>query len=140
MHEIRSPVVADTAAMQRQGSVPQLCGRNPGYPDVNGHRLHVEALPGHAVSVSAKEFVAPWRAVAADDINLKIRIPERSSQVVEKVEDPRIIIVNFAGSMVPQVTVQARQGFLIVAFAIAIDDIQALPSVCVKKTQAVWTI
>jgi hypothetical protein len=44
---------------------------------------------GRPVSMSAEEFVAPRRAVAADDINLKIGIPERSSEVVEEVEYPR---------------------------------------------------
>ena len=78
VHEIRSRVVADAAPMQRQGSIPQLCGRNSGYPNVDGHRLHVETVAGHAMPMRAEKFVAPRRAVAADDINLKIGIPQRS--------------------------------------------------------------
>src|SRR5579864_7297240 len=126
--------------MQRQSSVPQLCGRNPGHPNVDGHRLHVETVTSHAVSMSTEEFVAPGRAVAADDTNLKIGIPERNSQVVEQVEYPGIVLMNFAGAVVAQITVQARQRFLIVAFAIAVDDIQALSRMCVKKMQAVPTV
>jgi len=78
VHEIRSSVVADTTTMEREGSVPQLCGGNPGYPDVDSHCLHVETVAGHAMSMNAEKFIAPRRAVAADDINLKIGIPERS--------------------------------------------------------------
>ena len=107
--------------MQRQGSIPQLCGRNPGHPDVDGHRLHVEAVAGDAMSVSAEEFVAPRRAETADHINFKIGIPERSSQVVEQVEYSGIVLMNFAGAVVAQIMVQARQRFLIVAFAVAVD-------------------
>jgi hypothetical protein len=58
--------------MQGQGSIPELCSRNPGDSNVDGHRLHVETVTGHAVSMRAEELVAPGRAVTADDINLKI--------------------------------------------------------------------
>src|SRR6476659_3828153 len=70
MHKIRSYVVADTASMQRQGSIPQLCDRNPGYPNIDRHCLHVETVAGDSVSMSAEEFVAPGRSVPADYINL----------------------------------------------------------------------
>ena len=79
MYEIRSCVVADTTTMQRQRGVPQSWGRNPRHPNIDGHRLHVETVAGYAVSMSAEEFVAPRRAVAADDINLEIGISEGGS-------------------------------------------------------------
>src|ERR1700746_3617923 len=115
MHEIRSSVVADTTTMQRQGSVPQLCRGSPGHPDVDGHCLHVETVAGHAMSMNAEKFIAPRRAVAADDINLKIGIPERSGQVVQKIEHPRIALMNFAGAVVAQIAVLARPRFRVVA-------------------------
>jgi UDPglucose 6-dehydrogenase len=68
---------------------------------VNSHRLHVEALTGHAVSMSAEEFVVSGRSITADNIYLKIGIPEESSQVMQKIEQARIVLVNFAGAMVP---------------------------------------
>ena len=73
--------------------------------------------------MSAKEFVAPGSAVAADDINLKIGIPECGSQIVEQVEYLGIVLMNFAGAVVAQITVEAHQRFLIVTFAIAVDDV-----------------
>lgn len=126
--------------MQRHGRIPQLRSRNSGHPDVDGHRLHVETVTGHAVSMSTKKFVAPGRAVAADDVDFKIGIPECSRQVVEQVKYPRIIFMNLAGAMVAQITVQARQGFRIVAFPIAVDDGQTLASVGVEKMQTIDTI
>ena len=55
--------------------------------------------------MSAEEFVAPWCAVAADDIDLKIGIPECSSQIVEEVEYAGIVLMNFACAVVAQITV-----------------------------------
>ena len=74
---------------------------------------------------------------AADYINLEVGIPKRSGQVPQKVEYPRIVFVNLACPVVPQIAIQAGQGFLIVTFAIAIDDIQALSGMGVKQVQAV---
>jgi hypothetical protein len=76
--------------------------------------------------MTAEEFVAPGSAVATDYINLEIGIAECSSQVPEQVEYPGIVLMNLAGPMVPQIVIQARKGFLVVAFASAVDDIQAL--------------
>src|SRR5208282_151380 len=58
---------------------------------------------------------------------------------MQKVEHPWIILVNFTSTVVPQKTVQAGQRFLIVAFGIAVDDVQPLSSMCVEKMQAVGT-
>ena len=55
--------------------------------------------------MSAEKFVAPWCAVAADDINLKVGIPECISQIVEEVEYRGIVLVNFAGAVVAQIKV-----------------------------------
>ena len=82
-----------------------MCDRNTGDPNVDSHCLHVETVAGDPVSMSAEEFVAPRRAVAADDINLKIGIPELSSPVVEEVEYPRIVLMNLAGTVVADLSV-----------------------------------
>ena len=126
--------------MQRQGSIPKLCGRNPGHTNVDGHRLHMETVTSHAVSMGAEEFIAPGRAETANDIYLKIGIPKCSSQVVEEVEYPGIVLVNFTGAVIAQKTVQALHRFLIVAFTVAVNDVQSLSSMCVKKVQAVGTV
>jgi hypothetical protein len=65
----------------------------------------METVLSDSVSVSTEEFVAPRRAIPAKDINLKIRVPESSSQVVEQVKDARVVIVNGAGAVVTQVAV-----------------------------------
>ena len=82
----------------------------------------MEAVNGDTVPMRAQEFVAPGRAVAADHIDLKIGIPQCGHQVVEQVEYAGIVFMNVARAVVPQITVQARQGFRIVAFPIAVSD------------------
>ena len=99
----------------------------------------MKTVAGYAVSMSAQKFVAPWRAVAANNIDLHIRIPQRCRQIVEQVEHPRIVVTNVARAVVAQITVQARQGFLIISFAVAVNDIQPLSSMRMEKMQLVWT-
>ena len=49
--------------------------------------------------------------------------------------------MNLASPVVPQIAIPARQGFLIVTFAITIDDdIQALSGMCVKQVQGVHIV
>ena len=59
---------------------------------------------------------------------------------MEKIEYPGIELMTFAVAVVAQITVQASQRFLIVARIIAVDDVQVLSSMCVNKTQSVWTV
>src|ERR1035438_2849478 len=121
--EIRTCVIAYSASMQGDCSVSQSRGGNAGDPDINCHRLHVEALSGHAVSVSAEELIAPGCAIATDNIDLEIRIAERGSQIVQQVEHPRIICANITGTVIPQIMVEPLKRFLIVSPAIAVDDV-----------------
>jgi hypothetical protein len=93
----------------------------------------METVTSDAVSMTTEELVAPGGAVTADNINLKIGIPERGSQVVEEIEHPGIVLMNLAGAVVVQITVQALQRFLIVTSTIAIDDVQAFSGMRVKK-------
>jgi len=89
------------------------------------------------MSVSTKESVALGSAVATDYINLKVGISECSGQVAEQVEYPGIVLMNFAGPVVAQITVEANQSFLLVTFAVAVDDVQPFASMGVKKMQLV---
>jgi hypothetical protein len=123
--------------MQRKGSIPHSCARNPGYPNVDGHGLHMETVARDTVSTSAEEFVAQRRAIATEDIDLKVRIPECGSQVVEQVEHSRVVLVNCAGPVVAQITVEANVSILIVSFAIAVDDVEVLSRMCVEQPQVV---
>jgi hypothetical protein len=100
----------------------------------------METVASDTVSMSAEEFIAPRRAIATEDVDLKVRIPECGSQIVEQVEHSRIVIVNCASAVVAQITVEARVGIPIVSFAIAVDDVEVLSRMCVEQPQMVAAI
>lgn len=126
--------------MQGHCSVSQACRGNAGDPDINCHRLHVEAVKSHAVSVSAEVFIAPGSAIAADYIDFEIRIAERGSEIVQQIEYPRIVRAYIAGAMIAQIVVQAVKGFLIISMAIAVDDIEPLACMRMEKPQLVRAV
>jgi len=88
----------------------------------------------------AEEFIAPRSAVTADYINLKIRISERGRQVVKEVEHAGIVVMNFASTVVAQITVQASQGLLVVACSIAVNDVQSFSGMRVNQMQLIRTV
>jgi hypothetical protein len=59
---------------------------------------------------------------------------------VEEVENPGIIRLNLMRAVVAKVTIQPLQRFLIIAFIIAIDNVQAFTGMRMKKLQAVTAI
>ena len=70
VHEIRGAVVANPAAMECQSGVPQLSGGRSRQPDINRHRLHVQAVLRHAVAMRPQEVVAPGSPIATHDVDL----------------------------------------------------------------------
>jgi hypothetical protein len=76
-------------------------------------------------------------AVTADYINLKVGIPERGSQVVEKIEHPGIVLVNFASAVVAQITVQASQGLLVISLGVAVDNVQSFASMYMNQMKLI---
>ena len=125
--------------MQGHCSVSQVRGGNAGDADIDCHRLHVETFAGHAVSVGAEVFIAPGGAIAADYIDFEIRIAEGGSEIVQQVEDSRIISANIAGAVITQIVVEPVQRFLIVSTAIAVDDIEALSGMGMEEVQLIRT-
>ena len=112
----------------------------PGYANIDRHGLHVEAVLGHAVSVGAEVFIAPGRAVAAYDIDLGVGTPQRHGQIMQKIEDARIVVVNIAGAVVAQILIQPRQGIGIVGIPVPVHDVEPFPGVGVKEVQAIGNL
>jgi hypothetical protein len=139
VHEIRVSVIADSASMKRYCSVSQSRRGDAGDPDINCHRLHVEAVKGHSVSVCAEVFITPGGAIAADYIDFEIRIAERGSEIVQEIEDPRIIGANIARTVIAQIVAQPIKRFPVVSVAIAVDDVEALSCMGMEKVQLVRT-
>lgn len=106
--------------------------------NINGHCLHVQAVPRYAVAVRSKIFIAPWRPVTAHDINLRVRTSQCDRQIVKQIEDTRIVLVNVASAMIAQVMIDERQRLGIISIPVPIDDFEPFPSVGVKEMKTIW--
>ncbi len=68
--KLRLGIVADTAAVQAERGVAQASGGNSGNANVDGLAEHVLAVLRDPDRRAAQKFVAPRRAIAANDVNL----------------------------------------------------------------------
>ena len=126
MNEVVAAIVAYAAAMEFQRSIAQLRRIDAGHTDVDGHGLHVQAVLGHGRRAASQKFVAPRRSIAADNVNFFVWPARGSNQVVEQIEDPRIVGMDFSRPVVSQKVFQLLQRHGIIRIPMAIDDIKAL--------------
>ena len=131
MHELRDGIEADSAGVEREGSVPQLDRAYARDADVDGLGQHVLAVLGNAGlgAASAKEVVTPRRAVAADDVDKAVGAPERGHQRVEDVELLRIVAADVLRSMIAQKVIELVERLGNVGISHAIDDVDVFPGV-----------
>ncbi len=86
---------------------------------------------------STKKFVAPGRAISADDVDLTVRPPYGSSQVMQQIEQAFVERMNLTGSMIPQKLVKASNRAGDVKVASPVNDVESLTSMGVEKIEAV---
>jgi hypothetical protein len=86
-------------------------------------------------SVSPEEFIAPGRAIAANDIDFSAWSADRIGQVPQDVIEPGIILLHVPGAMVSQELVQVRGSFGNIFIAVAKNDVDAFTSVSVVQAQ-----
>lgn len=127
-------IVTHAASAKRESCVTQSLGVDARDTDINGVRLHVQAIFRHTCGAGAEKFVTPGSAIATNNIDFPIGVADGSRQIRQNVEDPRIIVFYFACAMVPQEMVQLLLCLQEVVVAAAIDDINAFA--CVRMIQA----
>lgn len=135
--ESRARVVADSSAMQVDSGVTQGQGIDPGNANIDGVRLHVQAVSRYAGGAGAKEFIAPRGTVATNDIDFGVGAAERSGEISENVEDVRIVVFNVAGAVVAQEMVELVFGLRQEGVSAPIDDIKTLAGVRVVEAKMV---
>ena len=89
-------------------------------------------------AAGTQEFVALWRAVSADDIDLATIIANGRCKVVQQVEQMGIEMLNIARAAVAQVVVELGQGSWQVGVAPPINDIEPLVAMRVIEPKAVF--
>ena len=123
--------------MQAEGRISELCGRCAGYADVNRHGLHVQTVLRDAMTVRTEPLVAPRSSVATHNVDFCVRTTERRRQVVEQIEDARIVLMHVAGPVIAKKMVQLGKSSGIIAVAVPVNDVEMLASVGMEEMKAI---
>jgi len=123
--------------MQGDRGVTQCQRINTGNANVDGVSLHMQAVAGYAGRAGAKEFIAPRGAVAADDVNFGVGAAEGSGEIGENVEDAGVVMLDVAGSVVPEEMVELFFGFGKIVVAATINDVNTFACVRVIEPDMV---
>lgn len=138
MDKLRLRVVADTAAMQGERRVAQTSGGNTRHANVDGFAEHVLAMLGDAHTCAAKKFVAPRRAIAANNVDFSAGMANSRRQIAEQIKQARIKINDVTGAVIAEEMIEAIDRVGKIGIALAIDDIDALIRVQMKEQQAMF--
>jgi len=126
MHELFPRVIAYATPMKPQCGITERGRCNSRQADVNGHGLHVQAVPGHGRRAAPKKLIAPGRSIAADNVDFSVWPAGGANQIVEQIKHSRIIGMDFARPVVAQKVFQLLQCHGIIAVSMAINNIQTL--------------
>src|SRR5208337_924751 len=100
MNKIRFGVISDSTFMQRQRQIAKFRRAGSRQANIDGHGLHVETVQSNAMAMAPQICVAPWSAVSADDVNLCSGTTRCFHQLMEKVEQPRVIVAHFSRAVI----------------------------------------
>ncbi len=137
MHELLPRIVADPAAMHAESGIAQSCGIHAGHPDINSHRLHVQAVLSDRPRMAAEKSIAPRRAVTTDHIDFRIRVAESTGQIVQQIEQPRIEMVDRSGAVVAKKVLQLVDGRRNILLPAPVNDIEPFIGVSVIQPKTV---
>ena len=138
MDEPGARIIADSSTVQHDRSVAQgkcIDARNA---NVDGVCLHVQAVSGYTGRASAEELVAPWAAIATDDVDFRAGTAEGSGKIGEDVENVGIVMHDGAGAVVPQEMVESLFSLRQKGVATAVDDINPLARVRMIEAKTVF--
>lgn len=136
VNESRPRVVADSASLQMQCGVPQHQRIHAGNADVDRMRLHVETIFGYTRRTRAKKLITPGGPVSTNNVDLRAGMPNGRGQIGKDVKDVRIVMLHFAGAMIPKKMIKLIFGFRKILVASAIHDVDALASMRMVETKA----
>ena len=138
MHKGGIGVVANASAMERQRRVSQAGGAHARDANINRHCLRVQTMSRNVVSVSPQKFIAPRRAVAGNDIDFIVGMPEFRLNIVKQIKQPRIVMEYVSGPPIFQIFIETSESLWNVTVSSAIDNIEPLSSVRVEEPQPIF--
>jgi len=137
MNEVGSGIVSHAAPAEPERGIAKVSRGHARNAYVYGHRLHMQAVPGHGVSMGAQILVGAGGPVAADNVDFGVRASEGNHQVAEQVQQAGIVSMNFSGSIVAQILIDPRLGTGVVILAVTIHEVEPFPGVDMKEAQPV---
>ncbi len=102
MNESRAGVITYASPTERQRRIAQRHRIDSRNPNINGVSLHVLAVLRHPGRTGSKKSIAPRGPVAANDLDLRTRMPDRRSHIGKNVEHSRIIVFDVSCTMIAQ--------------------------------------
>jgi len=93
----------------------------------------METVLGNARGVGPQEFVAPRRAIPADDGYLSIGFPRGVCKIRQKIEQMRIVMKLLARAVVTQKVIQLGEGVVEINIATPVDYVDALAGVSMEQ-------
>jgi hypothetical protein len=137
MYEIGSGIIPDAPTMEVEGGIANFGYGYSRYSNINCHSLHMQAAPGDTVPVGPEVFVRAWGAIAAHHDNLSVRASLRCQEIMQEIEQMRIVFVNLACAIVTQIFVDANQCCGIIVVPMAVHDIEAFSRMNVEEMQEI---
>jgi len=137
MHKIGLGIVANTAAPQRQGRIADCCGRYSRDSNIDGFGFHMLAVQRDAVPSLAEITIAPWNAVAADDVDLSVGTSQLDQEIMQQVEFLDVVVLYIAGAVVAEKMVQLSDAIREILIANTIDYVEVFAGMEVIKTKPV---
>ena len=124
--------------MEGHGGLSQFQCIRSGQPDIDGSCLHVKAVFRDSSRVTPEEFIAPRRAIAANNFDFSAWSADRIGQVPQDVIELWIILLHVSRAMLSQELVQFRGCFWNIFIALPKNDVNPFTRVRVVEAQPTW--
>ena len=134
MNESRAGVITYSSPTQRQRRIAQRKRIDPRNANINGLRPRVLAVLRHPRRTGAKKLIAPRGPVSANDLDLRVRMPDRRGHIGKNVEHSRIIVFDVACTMIAQEMIQLFFSFRKVDIAATVHNVNVLA--CMRMIKA----
>jgi hypothetical protein len=129
MNETGARVVTNAAAGKRKGRIPKCQSIDSRNSNINGMRLHVQAVFRHPGRAGAQKLIAPGRAITADNLDFCIRMTNGGGEIGQNVEYMWIVVLHSAGAMIAKKMIELLFGLGKIEVAATIHDVNVFPGV-----------
>jgi len=126
MHEAGAGIIPHATTAEREGGIAQGQRIDSRDANIDGVRLHVQAILCDSGRTSAQKFIAPRGTISAYDIDLPVRMTDSGGKIGKNVEDARIVVLDVAGAMIAKKMVQLFFSFRKIDIPTAIHDVNVL--------------